>query len=135
MTHGLCVGGISRLYQCYRGMKHRCKHDPYYRNVSVCDEWLTDPQSFFDWAMSNGYQDNLTLDRIDNNGNYEPLNCRWVTIAEQQNNKRNNHLVEIDGVTKTVSEWSRFSGIPYSTLSKRIKRGWKTERLLTPVKR
>ena len=81
--------------------------------------------------MSNGYADNLTLDRIDVNGNYEPYNCRWVTYLVQQNNKRNNVVVNYCGETHTLSEWSRIIGINESTLRGRFKRGYSIEQAFT----
>lgn len=83
-----------RLASIYQGMKQRCYNTnrpnyKYYggRGVSVCDEWLNNPQAFYDWAMANGYQENLTIDRINNDGNYEPQNCRWASMKEQATNK------------------------------------------------
>ena len=95
----------------------RCtrKNNPNYnlyggRGIKICANWRNSFEAFRDWALSNGYADNLTIDRIDVNGNYCPENCRWVTHAEQQRNKTNNTYVEYGGETKTVCEWSRTFG-------------------------
>mgnify|MGYP003293053209 CR=1 FL=1 len=92
-THGL---SYSRLYRILRGMKNRCynPNDPKYylyggRGIKICDEWLDDVKSFYDWAMSHGYDDKLTIDRINCDGDYTPFNCRWATILEQNRNRRN----------------------------------------------
>lgn len=83
-----------KLYRVYWGMRQRCynskqKHYDRYggRGIAVCDEWLNSYESFYEWSMKNGYKEGLTIDRINNDGNYEPSNCRWVTIQEQQKNK------------------------------------------------
>lgn len=109
--HGL-FNTEKRLYGCWQDMKNRCynKNRKKYKNygmrgIAVCDEWKSDFQSFYEWAKNNGYQDNLTLDRIDVNGNYEPKNCRWATQKEQANNKTTNHKIKINGVVKNLSEW------------------------------
>lgn len=99
------------------------------RGITVCNEWL-DYINFRDWALANGYSDNLTIDRTDNNGNYEPNNCRWVTPKEQANNKRNNRLIEHKGEVKTIAQWSELYDIPYNILNNRLYRGWGIERAL-----
>lgn len=97
----------------------------------MCKEW-DDYEKFKLWALSHGYSDNLTLDRIDNNGNYCPENCRWVTHREQMRNTRNNHLLTYNGQTKTMAEWAECMGIKYHTLKRRINAyGWSTESALT----
>ena len=95
-----------RLDNIYRGMKQRCyyqKHKAYKnyggRGISVCDEWKNSSKAFFKWALSNGYEEHLTLDRIDNNGNYEPSNCRWVSQREQATNKRSKSNTGVVGVS------------------------------------
>lgn len=120
----------SRIYREWSGMKSRCyckSHNKYYRyggsGIKVCKEWM-DFIPFYEWAISNGYKDNLTLDRINYSRNYEPDNCRWVDYTVQNNNRRMNVSVEINGVTKTVTQWSREYGISPITVFARIKKGW-----------
>lgn len=102
----------NRLYRIWRGMKARClnKKTPQYcfyggKGISICEEWIHDFSKFQTWALSNGYSDELTIDRINVNGNYEPANCRWATIKEQANNKTNNLYITENGKTQTLAEW------------------------------
>lgn len=112
-THG---DAGSRLYIIWQHMKWRCEKETdlafkYYggRGVSICEDWRS-YEKFKDWANSSGYQETLTLDRIDVNGNYEPDNCRWITLREQQRNKRNNVRAYFNGEAKTLSEWAELFG-------------------------
>lgn len=134
----------TRLYHIWHGMKARCfnSNDPDFKNygkrgIGVCNEWKEDFPTFYDWAMSNGYADNLTIDRIDVNGNYEPSNCRWATINKQQNNRRNNKIYNFNGQKHTLNEWAEISGIKYTTLRARLAQNKMTiEKALTmPVKK
>ena len=97
----------------------------------MCDEWKNSFESFMDWAFANGYTDDLTLDRINVDGNYEPSNCRWVTMKWQQNNKRNNELIEFMGVVLTMSEWCDVLEIPIHVMNNRLRRGWSIYRAFT----
>lgn len=134
VKHGM---SYSRLYQVWKDMKGRCcdlnnKRYANYggRGIKVCDEWLTF-ENFCKWALSDGYSDDLTIDRINNDGNYEPSNCRWATKKIQANNRRTNHLLTYKGETHTLKEWAEITGINYSTLVARINRlGWSIEKIL-----
>ena len=123
-----------RLQNIYAGIIKRCLNvqDKKYggRGITVCKEWQNFI-NFYNWAISNGYKDNLTIDRIDVNGNYEPSNCRWATQKQQQNNRRNNHYITFRGETHTLAEWAEICGINQYTLSTRLQRKWSIERALT----
>lgn len=129
----------SRLYETWSGMKKRCynansKSFPAYggRGIGVCNEWKDDFRTFYDWAMSNGYADDLTIDRIDVNGNYSPENCRWVDKLTQANNCRTNHYLTFNGKTQSIAEWARELGVSDSLIRQRLlKLGWSVERALT----
>lgn len=122
----------TRLYVTWQHMKQRC-YNPrnacykYYgaRGITVCDDWMQF-EPFEQWALSNGYSAELTIDRIDVDGNYCSENCRWVTWETQQNNKRSNTVIQAFGESKTLSEWSKISGINRTTIQKRIKTGGQT---------
>lgn len=117
----------SRLYEIHQGMKKRCFNENCLaykdyggRGITICKEWL-DFLTFKEWALSNGYDDTLTIERTNVNGNYEPSNCKWIAKNEQSRNTRKNVLFTFDGETKTLSEWSNTVGIPQTTLFRRIK--------------
>lgn len=127
----------SRLHRIWTGMKARCnnphvKDYPYYggRGITVCHEWKTSFDDFHKWAIENGYSDKLTLDRIDNEKNYCPNNCRWVDRKTQMRNTRLSHYVTCNGITKTITEWSEEVGISRKTISERINAGWDVEKAL-----
>ena len=123
-------------------MRQRCKNKnvPEYkrygeRGIAVCDEWENSFESFYVWAINNGYADNLSIDRIDVNGNYEPSNCRWATPSEQARNKRDNHLLEYKGEKKMLIEWSEILGFNYRMVKSRLQSGkWTIEEAFTTPK-
>ena len=116
--------GLSRtiIYHRWESMMGRCYGDKrsFYKNyggrgIKVCDEWHN-PVAFVEWALANGYEENLSLDRIDNDGDYCPENCRWATLKQQARNKRTSRLIDIDGTIKTLSEWSEAAGLCRETI-------------------
>lgn len=124
----------TRIYGIWNAMIARChrkntKAYPMYggRGITVCNEWKNGFQAFYDWAMANGYDDDLSIDRIDNDKGYSPDNCRWVSVDTQANNKRSNISVEYNGETHTLAEWAKALGIKYATLRKRLMGGWSVE--------
>ena len=129
----------SRIYRIYMAIKGRCTNinSPQYkyygeRGISMCNEWLNSFQTFYDWAMTNGYRDDLTIDRIDNERDYSPDNCRWVTMQEQSENKRSNKTIVFNGKSQTLSQWARELGFPKQTLIARITTyKWSIEKALT----
>ena len=128
VTHGL---RHTRLYGIWSNMKTRCynANDPHYqrwgaKGVTVCDEWRNDFKAFYNWSMSNGYTNELTIDRVDSNGNYEPTNCRWVTLAENNRNKPHVKYITYDGKTQTIGQWTKELGLGKETIRERLKRGW-----------
>lgn len=119
---------FKRLYEIYHGIKKRCynKNCKRYkdyggRGIYMCNEWLSGGvDSFIDWALTNGYEDNLTIDRIDNNGIYEPSNCRWVTYKENCRNKRKTLYVEYKGIRKPLRTWCEELNLNYDNMHDRI---------------
>ena len=133
-THGLSG---TRLHHIWEGMKHRCylKNDVGFhkyggRGIKICDEWKSDFKAFYEWSMLNGYEENLTIDRIDCDGDYSPENCRWVDIVTQANNTRANRRIECRGEIHTLAEWPRISGIKSATIKERLNRGWAADRAI-----
>lgn len=126
----------SKLYSKWANMKDRCYNSNCrnYKNygargIKVCEEWLGENgfANFYSWASKNGYDEDAeygecTLDRIDVNGNYEPLNCRWVDVLTQNNNMRSNKFICFNDEIHTMAEWSRILSIPYRTLKSRLRK-------------
>lgn len=124
-THNM---SSTRLYQIWQGMRGRCynKHDPRYeryggRGITVCDEWQ-EFSSFYEWSLRNGYQENLTIDRINNEEGYRPNNCRWATNEMQANNRGSNINITIGNSTRTLTQWCELFQVDYASTLSRYKR-------------
>lgn len=139
-THGL---SHTRLYVIWNGMVRRChnpkaqRYDQYGgRGIFVCDEWRNDFMSFREWALANGYREDLSIDRIENDKGYSPDNCRWATDLDQANNMTSNTMITFNGKTQNMKQWSKELGISYMALVCRFDRGWSVEKAFTtPVRK
>lgn len=121
-THGFSMTH-PKLFGIWETMRSRCNNpnrerygDYGGRGIEVCDEWNLSAESFCEWALANGYKDGLQIDRIDNNGNYEPSNCRFVTPKENSRNRRNTVFLTVNGETRCVSEWCETIGVSPFTI-------------------
>lgn len=130
-THGM---SRTRIYTAWIDMKSRCyrKEDSSYENyggrgITVCDEWKDNFEPFRDWALGNGYASHLSIDRKDNDGNYCPENCHWVTKQEQNNNTRRNHYVFYKERKYTLSQLAHEHDLKPTVVYKRLQRGWSIE--------
>ena len=142
LTHGMTQQKteerrIPRIYGIWANMKQRCNNPKVAcygryggRGIKVCPEWSKSFESFYTWAMSHGIADDLQIDRIDNDGDYTPENCRWVSREENANNKRNNLIIELDGVAHTAAEWSKITGISIKAIYTRRADGKPPEEIL-----
>ncbi len=133
-THGMTD---TRLYRIHRHIINRCTNpnDISYKNygargITVCEQWHSF-ESFASWALSSGYNDTLSIDRIDVEKGYSPENCRWATIEEQSRNKRNVLYYEFNGESHCLSEWAELFEMSYKKLWKRVHNGWDIETALT----
>lgn len=132
----------TRVYSIWCGIIARCENpnSEYYdkyggRGIKMCEEWRNNPLSFYEWSMSHGYDDKLSIDRMDNDGNYEPSNCRWSNRTEQANNTSRNHYITYNGNTMTIAQWARETGIANGAIADRLSRGWDVSlALTTPTK-
>ena len=126
LKHGMCN---TRIYKIWNDMKYRCNHHPDYveRNIKVCNKWSNSFQYFYDWAINNGYSDDLTIDRINNDGNYEPFNCRWANAKVQANNRRTTRRIYYNGKTLSIKGHCEKYNLNRNTVSTRLSRGWNIE--------
>jgi hypothetical protein len=138
VTHGMTN---TRLFDIWRSMRARCNNKNHVayekyggRGITVCDEWLgkTGFQNLYDWAINSGYNEDLSLDRIDNDKGYYPENCRWATPSEQQRNRRDNTILSYNGETKTLYEWCEIFDSNSKLVYWRIKHNYPTENLFDP---
>jgi hypothetical protein len=118
--------------RCYNP---KCRAYKWYgaREIKVCEEWLEDPRSFFEWSFANGYEEglDLSIDRIDNDGPYSPDNCRWTSREVQGSNRRNNVFLTHNGLTLSISQWARKLEVSPNKLYQRKYNGWSDEKILT----
>lgn len=132
----------TRLYRIWCNIKSRCKNKKvpcykYYggKGIILYEEWQNF-EPFYEWAINNGYQENLTIDRIDINNNYEPKNCRWVDRKTQSRNQSTNHLITYNNETHCINEWAEIKCLTKAAIHNRIKYGWSIEKILTtPLRR
>lgn len=129
------VGAVTRLHSVWRGILKRCSAVNGYaaekyskRGIIVCDEWR-DYLTFKAWAVSSGYADDLSIDRIDNAGPYSPDNCRWIPMREQARNRRNNRIIEWRGKRQCIAAWAEETGVAYANIVYRSRKGWPPERI------
>lgn len=128
-----------RLYRIWKAMRVRCNNPnmkEYHRyggrGIKVCNEW-NDYFIFQKWAYLNGYNDTLTIDRIDNDKGYFPDNCRWITIEEQQQNRSSCRMITFNGKTQNVTQWANEYNMPMWRLKKRLNLGWPIDKALRVV--
>lgn len=140
LTHGL-TKHYRRICSALRNMISRCDNpkNKFYkdyggRGITVCNEWRESVKSFVSWSLANGYEENLTIDRIDNDEDYSPENCRWITPKEQNRNMRSNIVLSIDGETKILKDWAETWGLNYQTVGRRYRHGDRGEMLSRPVR-
>lgn len=134
----------TKLYRIWNAMLQRCNNKNYSaykyygaKGVSICKEWANNFLAFYEWSIANGYSDELTIDRIDYNGNYSPDNCRWVDRKVQANNRTFCKMIEYNGKTQTLMQWCEELGLNYKRVHSRLYRlGWTFEKAIsTPVKK
>lgn len=122
------------IKRCHDSRDHRYS-DYGGRGIQVCEEWRNDRYKFYKWCLDNGIAKELKIDRIDNDGNYEPSNCKFSTNIESANNTRKNVFFDYNGKRQTVAQWAREYNLPATVLIRRIKAGWNVERALKQPRR
>jgi len=134
-THGF---SHEKLYKVWIGIKGRCYNPKDWsfknygaRGILIYKEWNENYMAFRNWSKINGYKEGLTIDRINNDGNYEPSNCRWIPKSIQSKNRRNRKILTFNGITKKVIDWACITNIPGRNINQRIRSGWSPERALT----
>lgn len=133
-THG---DSRKHLHNIWCGINKRCRHHKLYagRGISVCAEWGA-YENFKKWALTNGYKDGLTIERIDVDGDYCPQNCKWIELGKQARNRTNTFWVEYDGKTISLAEAAELAGLPYKQVHYRIRHGWSVyDALHTPLRK
>ena len=135
LRHGL---RYTRIYRTWDGIIQRCYNKSCFaykdygeRGIVICGEWRHDIKAFYAWAINNGYKETLTIERIDNDGNYCPDNCKWIPQSEQPKNQRKSVRLTCAGQTRTAAEWSRELDMPSSTICTRKRKGWSDEQALS----
>ena len=128
----------SRIYTAWNNMRQRCfnksRRDYVWygaRGITVCPEWVNSFPNFLKWALENGYDDHLTLDRIETNGHYCPENCRWASRKDQANNRRSSRYLTMGGRTQSLQQWADELNVDKCTIWRRLANGWSVERALT----
>lgn len=121
------------IYFCWKAMKNRCSYKELYKNknIKVCKEW-ENFENFYYWSINNGYSKELSIDRINNNGDYEPNNCRWVDVKIQNRNRTNSHLLTYNNKTFCLSEWEEITKLP---IRGRFYKGWDIEKIFNTPKK
>ena len=126
-----------RIYRIWVQLRNRCKNKNHYyykyyggRGINVCNDWDKNFKNFYNWAINNGYKENLTIDRIDLDGNYEPSNCRWITKKEQVYNRRNNIWINYNGVSMLLTKWLKFFKKSTTLYYSLKKQGYSNEEIL-----
>ena len=133
---------LLKLNRAYSGMKDRCynKNSHKYHiygalGIKICDEWLNDKKKFIEWSLNNGVKENLSIDRINPSGNYEPSNCRWATTRQQSLNRRDTIKIQYQGKEYTLVELSEILNLDYATLWARLKvYNFNVDKLFNPEK-